>query len=167
MENKIKLLILDVDGVLTDGRIIFDSNGTETKFFQVLDGLGIILAKKVGIETAIITGRSSPIIRKRCSELGITKIYENAQDKLTALNDIKIKLNISDEEIAYMGDDLLDICVMKKIGYAIAPSNAVQEVKAIANLITNKAGGYGAVREAIEHILKAQGTWNKAIENYT
>ncbi len=156
--RKIKVLIMDVDGVLTDGRIIMDGNGVETKFFDVQDGFGVVFAKKCGIKTAIITARPSPVVQWRAKDLGIDKVYM-VYPKISAYETLKEEWGVSDEEICFIGDDLADLVVLKKVGFAVAVKNAVIEVKQVADYITERHGGDGAVRELVELILKAQGKW--------
>ncbi len=163
----IKLLLLDVDGVLTDGSIIYNDNGVETKIFNVKDGLGIILLMNAGIKVGIITGRRSAALHHRCKNLGIDLIFDGISDKRICLEKIKEQTGISEtKEIAFVGDDLPDIPIMKRVGLAVAVNNAHQEVLNIADMITDSKGGRGAVREVCEAILHAQGLWEKATENF-
>lgn len=158
--NKIKLLLLDVDGVLTDGSIILAGANEEIKTFHIHDGLGIKLAQANGIEVGIITGRSCAAVRRRCAELEIKIVYEGKQNKLEAYEQIKQQLRLTDEAIAYIGDDLPDLPILKKVGLSCAVNDAREEVKAAAAFITSRAGGRGAVREVVELILKNQGKWD-------
>lgn len=164
--KKIKLLILDVDGVLTDGKIILDSTGTETKAFNIHDGHGIRLLHDAGIKVAIITGRQSKVVEIRAGELGITDVYQNARDKKAVYKELLQKCNLKDEDAAFVGDDLIDVPILKSVGLAVAVSNGVDEAKKYAHMITKKAGGEGAVREVIDFIIKAQGKWVKVVERY-
>jgi len=164
--KKIKIIILDVDGVMTDGRIIYSSNGEEIKEFDVRDGHGIKLAKRAGLDIAIITGRSSEIIERRAQELGIEKIYQKALNKIDAFNDILQLGGYSEEEVAYAGDDLPDIPVMRRVGLSIAVNDAVDDVAEIAHMVTDNCGGHGAVREIVDFILKVQGRWDSIMERY-
>ncbi len=163
--KKIKLLLLDVDGVLTDGKIIIGSYGDELKNFNVNDGLGIILTKKAGIKCVIITARNSKIVKIRAKQIGIDRIYENHY-KIESLNDILKRFNVCCEEICFMGDELIDIAILKRVGLAVAVPNAVEEVKKIVHYVTKKEGGQGAVREVCEIILKSQDKWEGAIKRY-
>jgi len=163
--KKIKLLLLDVDGVLTDGRIIIGSYGDEIKNFDVKDGLGVLLIKRTGIPTAIITARNSRVVKIRAKLLGIKKIYEEHY-KIRALNSIKKRFRVKAEEICFIGDDLIDIPILKRVGLAISVPNAVDETKKIVHYVTQKPGGRGAVREICEIIIKAQGKWEKATQGY-
>ena len=160
--NKIKVLALDVDGVLTDGKIIVDNKGNELKNFDVQDGFGIVFFKKAGFKTAIISARSTKAVSIRAKDLGIDKIYQNAYPKLKAYKKMLRDFKVNDEEVCFIGDDLPDLPVLEKVGFAATVPNAVQEVKQAADYITHKTGGAGAVRELIELILKTQGKWIKA-----
>ncbi|WP_338151271.1 HAD-IIIA family hydrolase [Persephonella sp. IF05-L8] len=163
---KIKWFILDVDGVLTDGKIIYDTQGKELKQFNVKDGLGINLLHRAGIKTAIITSRNSSIVEKRASELGITEVIQNAKNKLEAYIYLKEKFNITDEEILYVGDDLVDIPILKRVGFPVCVKDAVNELKDLVVYVTRKKGGEGAVREIAELILKLQGKYEEVIKDY-
>ncbi len=164
--KKIKLLIMDVDGVLTDGRIVLDENGNELKFFNVRDGHGIVLLHRIGIETAIITGRQSKIVERRAKELSIPYVYQKVFDKLKVYEELKNRLSLKDEEIAYIGDDVVDIPIMRRVGFSVSVADAHEEVKRVAHYITSKPGGKGAVREVAELIIKAKGLWDKVMERY-
>lgn len=162
----VKLVIFDVDGVLTDGRIFIGTNGELFKSFHCQDGLGVKLLQAAGIKTAIITGRESKIVTKRSLELKIEDVYQGVQNKLTALFDLQKKYGIKADEIAYVGDDFIDLPVMCRIGLACAVANAVMEVKGTAHYVAQAKGGDGAVREIAEMILKAQGKWDALVETY-
>jgi 3-deoxy-D-manno-octulosonate 8-phosphate phosphatase (KDO 8-P phosphatase) len=162
----VKLLVLDVDGVLTDGGIIYSESGEESKKFNSLDGAGIKYWLRAGHSAAIITGRSSPIVERRAAELGIDQVIMGAKDKLPALKTILDYKSISAEEAIYIGDDLPDIPPMRECGLSIAVSNATDEVKDFADFVTKRSGGNGAVREAIENILKKQGRWENILYRY-
>jgi len=154
--RKIKFLLLDVDGVLTDGKIIIDSRGIEYKAFHIHDGHGIYLLKKAGIETGIISGRSSPAVEYRARELNIHEVYQNARDKISVYEKIQKKYNLQDEEVAFMGDDLIDIPLLKRVGFSATVADAIKEVKDVVDFVTRKRGGEGAVREVIDFILKSR-----------
>ncbi|MBI4777955.1 HAD-IIIA family hydrolase [Candidatus Desantisbacteria bacterium] len=160
--KQIKMLLLDVDGVLTDGGIIIDAEGKEIKVFNVYDGAGIELAHKEGLLTAIISGRYSQPVEHRARELGINNVFQNIANKVKVYNKLIAKYGITPEQTAYMGDDIFDIPLLKIAGLSFAPATARLEVKEIVDVVTKSAGGKGAVREAIEVILKAQGKWNSA-----
>jgi 3-deoxy-D-manno-octulosonate 8-phosphate phosphatase (KDO 8-P phosphatase) len=151
--EKAKLLILDVDGVLTDGRIIYDNLGNELKAFNVKDGLGLVLLKKLGFKIAIITGRKSEIVEKRSRELKIDFVYQSVRDKLEAFNDLKNKTGLSEEDTIYIGDDYPDLPIMLKVKYPITVPSAPDLLKEIAVYTTKKDGGEGAVREVVDIIL--------------
>ncbi len=162
----IKMLLLDVDGVLTDGSIIYTSQGEEIKRFDIKDGFGLRLAKRAGLKTAIITARHSKVVLLRAQELEIDDVYQNAIVKLEALNQLLSKYNLEPQELAYVGDDLIDLPILRRVGLAVTVPEAPEEVKAEAGYICRKPGGMGAVREVIELILKAQGTWEQATARY-
>lgn len=162
----IKLLILDVDGVLTNGGIILDDHGNELKIFHVRDGHGIKLLRRNGIEVAIITGRDSRVVARRAEELGIGHVFQKRFNKLSAYEELKAGLSLSDAEIAYVGDDVVDIPVMKRAGLAIAVADAHEDVIPFAHHVTVGGGGECAVREVCEIILKAKGLWEGIMHGY-
>ena len=164
--NRIKLLLLDVDGVLTGGHIIYSNAGVETKVFNVKDGLGIKLLMNAGIKVGIVTGRSSEALLLRCKDLGITLIYDGIKEKGAILDTILDRTGLSADEVAFAGDDLPDIPLLKKVGVSVAVADAHERVKNSADIVTIKKGGDGAVRELCEMILKAKGLWDNIIENY-
>lgn len=164
--KNIKLLILDVDGVLTNGGIIYTDDAIETKIFNVRDGLGLRLLMNAGIQVGIITGRASKALRSRCADLGIEHLYEGAGDKVPALDDVLRKTGVSKEETAFIGDDLPDLPVLTKVGVPIAVGDAADEVKQHAAVVTRANGGDGAVREISEAILKARGLWGGIVETF-
>lgn len=169
IENKlkqIKLLLLDVDGVLTDGSIIYDDNGIETKAFNVRDGLGIRLLRESGIEVCIVTGRSSGALHHRCKNLGIVHIFDNVRNKDQVMDSILEKTGVKAEEVAFVGDDLLDLPLMRKVGLSIAVADAHDMIIKNAYMVTSKKGGTGAVREVCEAILKAQGLWERNLKRF-
>ena len=164
--QKIKLLALDVDGVLTDGSIYISPAGEVFKGFNAKDGMGISCALRSGLQIAVITGRQSPIVERRCEELGITLLQQGVKDKRLALQQMAQELGLVREEIAYMGDDLNDIPAFKASGLNLVPADAAMEVLAVADIITKASGGRGAVREAITMILAAQDNWNVIVNSY-
>ena len=164
--QKIKLLALDVDGVLTDGSIYISPAGEVFKGFNAKDGMGISCALRSGLQIAVITGRQSPIVERRCEELGITLLQQGVKDKRLALEQMAQKLGLVREEIAYMGDDLNDIPAFKASGLNLVTADAAIEVMAVADIITKASGGRGAVREAITMILAAQDNWNVIVNSY-
>ena len=164
--KKVKLLILDVDGVLTDGGIILDNEGNEFKSFHVRDGHGIKLLIRKGVDVAIITGRHSKVVERRAHELGVKEVYQKCYDKVVAYEKIKEKFSLVDEEIAYIGDDVVDIPILKRGGLPVAVVDASQDAKAFAAFVTRQRGGRGAVREITDLILKAKGFWEGIINDY-
>jgi len=165
--KKIKLLILDVDGVLTDGRIVYDSKGRDSKFFDVHDGLGVYLLKRAGIKTVLITAKGSKTIKHRAKDMRVEEFYEDISPKTKVLERILKRHNITTQEICFIGDDLVDLCMMKAVGFPVAVVNACQQVKDAACYVTQKSGGRGAVREVAELILKTQGKWEEAVKIYS
>jgi 3-deoxy-D-manno-octulosonate 8-phosphate phosphatase (KDO 8-P phosphatase) len=163
----IKLLLLDVDGVLTDGGISYSGSETETKTFSVRDGLGIKMLMSAGLQVGIVTGRTSPALSRRCRELGITCLYDDVWDKGLTLAPIMTETGIeSPRQVAFAGDDLPDIPLLKKVGLPIAVANAHPEVKKVAAVVTAAEGGRGAVREICENLLRAQGLWPQVLAAY-
>ena len=155
--SKIKLMAFDVDGVFTDGSIIYDENGKETKIFNAKDGQGIVCVEKAGIITAIITARENGTVAHRAKNLGITELHQGIKYKLPVLEEIMHKYNLTHENVAYMGDDLPDICILEKVGLACCPNDAVDEVRGKCNFISRKNGGKGAIRELCDFVLRSQG----------
>jgi len=162
----VKLLILDVDGVMTDGGIIYDDDGMELKVFDVKDGHGIKLLMRAGIGVAIITGRESKVVYHRAKNLGIDMVYQGAKDKVGAFEDILKNRQLSPEEAAYIGDELVDVPLLRRVGFAVAVSDSVRDVKRYADYVTLKNGGKGAVREVCELILNVQGKWDTVTAAY-
>lgn len=158
--RKIKLLILDVDGVLTDGSIILDNEGNELKSFHVRDGHGIRMLIEAGIRVAIITGRQSNIVERRALELGIKDVFQKCYDKRIPYYELSKKYSLADSEIAYMGDDIVDVPVLQRCGFPVAVADADETAKAHSLLITEKIGGRGAVREFCDLLLKAKALCN-------
>lgn len=164
--KKIKLVILDIDGVMTDGHIIYSIYGDELKFFDVQDGFGITLLSRAGIKTVIITAKKSRIVKLRARDLKVAKAYQNAKVKLKAFEHAVKKFRVSPEEVCFIGDDLIDLPILRRVGLAVAVPNAVEEVKSHAHLVTSRAGGHGGVRELCDLILKTQGKWDLVTERY-
>lgn len=164
--RRIKLLITDIDGVMTDGRIVYSIYGDELKFFDVTDGFGISLLNKAGIKTVIITAKKSRIVKMRGRDLKISKVYAGFLDKLIPFNDVLKRFKVSPEEICFIGDDLMDLPVLKKVGLAVSVPNALEDVKAAAHYITSRPGGHGAVREICDLILKSQDKWDQVTARY-
>ncbi len=154
--RQIRYLLLDVDGVLTNGLLTFDEAGREIKSFSIYDGLGINLLHQAGIGVGIISGRNSPVVARRAAELQIVDVFQGCSDKLGPYSEIKSKRALIDDSVAFIGDDLIDLPVLDKVGLAVAVANAVDTVKAHVDWITERKGGDGAVREVIDFILKSQ-----------
>jgi 3-deoxy-D-manno-octulosonate 8-phosphate phosphatase (KDO 8-P phosphatase) len=166
--KKVKLLISDVDGVFTDCSVALTSGGEEIKAFDIQDGYGVTLAQKAGLDLAVISARYSKITELRCKELKIKTVLQvKVKDtKINAYRKILKKYNVRNQEVAYIGDDLLDLCILRKVGFAATVPNAVEEVKNISHFVTSKPGGKGALRELIEFILKSQNKWQKVLKEH-
>ncbi|MFA6187410.1 MAG: HAD hydrolase family protein [Phycisphaerae bacterium] len=164
--KEIKLLAMDVDGVLTDGGLLIGSDGTEFKNFNLLDGHGIRMWHRAGFQTAIISGRKSGATQIRAKELEISFVYQPCDNKLDGFNDLLAKSGLEAKNVAYIGDDVMDIPLMKRAGFGVAVANAVNELKSCAHYITSGSGGNGAVREVIEYILKNTGKWDELMKRY-
>lgn len=160
----IKLVVLDVDGTLTDGGVYYDSQGNELKRFDVKDGLGIKVGIAAGLEFAIITGRESLMVHRRAKELGIQHLYQGVQKKAPAMQELMNRLGLSKEQVAYMGDDLNDKAPMQLVGLCACPADADPEIMKLCDYIASHPGGSGAVRDFIHEILEQRGTWNRFIE---
>lgn len=154
--SKIKLVAFDIDGVMTDGSLTFDENGVEYKTYNVKDGLGVVMLRRAGIVPAIITARNNGTVVHRAKILGVTELHQGQKNKIVALDDLIEKYNLSYEQVAYMGDDLPDLCVLEKIGLSACPADAVDEVLEISKFVSTKGGGKGAVRQFTDFILKSQ-----------
>jgi 3-deoxy-D-manno-octulosonate 8-phosphate phosphatase (KDO 8-P phosphatase) len=164
--KKLKLLILDVDGVLTDGRLFFDNEGVEYKCFHARDGHGIKLLRLTGVEVAVISGRNSNSVALRMKNLGIEHVYQGHENKLSAFAEILEKTGIKPDQAAHVGDDLLDLPIMMRVGLAIAVSDANFAVKERADWCTTLSGGQGAVREVCDLIMQAQGSFQSVLDSY-
>ncbi len=164
--KSVKMIIFDVDGVMTDGRIYVDDHGSEIKAFHVLDGNGIKLLQKANIDIAVISGRNAPGVAFRMESLGIKRVFQGYTDKTNIYQKLLDKLNLKDCEIAYMGDDLPDLPLLRRVGLPITVPNAVKEVLDCTPFVTQAKGGKGAVREVCELILKAQGKWENILNQY-
>ncbi|MBL7071156.1 MAG: HAD-IIIA family hydrolase [Candidatus Omnitrophica bacterium] len=164
---KIKLLLLDVDGVLTDGRIVYSNSGDQLKFFDVTDGMGLALFSRAGLKSAILTAKESRIATDRVKDMHIDKVYQGALRKGEVFEAVLKDFDVSCDEVCFIGDDLVDIPVLKRVGLAVCVPNAVSEVKNHVHYTTVRKGGRGAVREVIDMILKSQGKWDKLMERYT
>jgi 3-deoxy-D-manno-octulosonate 8-phosphate phosphatase (KDO 8-P phosphatase) len=164
--RRVKLVLLDVDGVLADGRIVYDQDGGELKSFSARDGAGVKYLQRSGLEVAILSGRTSRAVDVRAEELGISQVYQGVKRKLDVFDEVLKSNGIKPDELAYMGDDLMDLPIMRRAGLSAAPSDAVPEVKRAAHVVMRAGGGRGAVREFAEFIIKAQGNWRKIMERY-
>lgn len=164
--KSIQLMIFDVDGILTNGGITYTESGEEIKTFHVRDGFGIQMLQESGILTAIITGRASPIVKRRAEELNIPYVYQNQADKQQAFEALKAELGLSDKNMGYMGDDFIDIPLLKRAGIGITVPEAPSRVLEAADWITQLSGGLGAVREVCESLLQAQGKWEPLCQKY-
>lgn len=164
----IKLFVMDVDGVLSDGQIIYGSDGVEVKAFYVQDGVGLKAVKEIlGVSLAIITGRSSPMVQRRAKELGVEYVVQGRDDKLTALSDLANELNLTLDECMYMGDDLPDLKAVREAGVGVCVPNGCVETQNVADIITTRYGGHGAVREVCELLLKSKGGYEKFIAQFS
>ena len=164
--KKIKLLVMDVDGVLTDGRIIYSDSGDQQKFFDVTDGMGLSLLSRAGLKSAILTAKGSRLVAKRSKDMHVDKVYQNALRKAEVFKKILSDFKVTPEEVCFIGDDVVDIPVLKKVGLAVGVPNAVLEVKNEVHYITMRPGGRGAVREIIDIILKSQDKWDEVMKRY-
>ena len=164
--RKIKLLLLDVDGVLTDGGIVIDERGVESKRFDVRDGQGITLLKRAGVEVAFVSGRSSGAVRQRARELGVKGVYQGIRNKAEIYQRIKKRIGLGDEQIAYVGDDIVDVPILRAVGLAITVPDGWPGTRAVVDYVTEAQGGRGAVREISELILTAQNRWKGLIGQY-
>ena len=164
--RKIRMVLLDVDGVMTNGQVLLLPNGDEVKQFSILDGFGIVSAMKSGIRVGIISGRKSPSLKIRCEELHIEDLYMGEMDKLPILNEVAARYSLEPEEIAFIGDDVPDLPVLLRVGLAVAPENAHPEVKSRVHLVLQRRGGEGAVREFTDLLLAAQGKANSLLKKF-
>ncbi len=165
--SDIKLIVFDVDGVLTDGSILIDDHGVETKRFHVRDGFALRAAIEAGVKVGIVTGRASRAVSLRMAELGIDLVLQGASNKLAGFETICQRAGVLPEQAAYVGDDLMDLPPMVSSGYAVAVADAVELVREAAQFITASPGGRGAAREAVEHILRAQNRWDAVLDRYS
>jgi 3-deoxy-D-manno-octulosonate 8-phosphate phosphatase (KDO 8-P phosphatase) len=163
---KIKLLLLDVDGVMTDGRIIYDNQGNELKAFDVKDGHGLKMLQRAGIKVGIITGRQSEVVTRRAAELGIDILVQKALNKLEPYQGILAAEGLTDEQVAYVGDDVIDLPILRRVGFSATVADAVPEVLPLVDHVTTRSGGRGAVREICDLLLKASGQWDLLTARY-
>lgn len=163
---KIRLLLLDVDGVLTDGRITYDANGVESKSFDVKDGHGLKMLQRAGIKVGIITGRQSQVVTVRAQELGIEIVCQGAKQKLPPYEAILQEHGFSDYEVAYVGDDLVDLPILRRVGFAVTVADGVEELREHVDYVTRRPGGRGAVREVCDLLMKEAGQWDRIVARY-
>ena len=163
---RVRLLLLDVDGVLTDGRILIDDRGNETKAFDVTDGHGIKLLQRAGVDVGLVTGRRSRVVEYRARELGIREVHQGVKDKLSVVREILERRGLGPEEVGYVGDDVVDLPVLLQVGLAVAVADAVPELRDRVHWVTGRAGGRGAVREVCDAILRARGEWDAVTRRY-
>lgn len=164
--SKIKLLVMDVDGVLTNGCVIINSDGSESKAFNLLDGHGVKLWHRAGFRSAMISGRASGATTIRAEQLSINFVRQGCKAKLPEFEALLEEASLTQEEVMYIGDDLLDLPLVRRAGFGVAVANAVDELKEAADYVTQKPGGSGAVREIIEMVLKSTGKWNELMQRY-
>ena len=162
----IKLLLFDVDGVLTDGTIVVHGDGTESKQFNIRDGSAIVWAQRAGLTVGLLSARSAAATAVRAAQLGITTVVQGMGNKLAGYEQILSGAGLADDQVGYMGDDLQDLPVLRRAGFSAAPADAAPEVRRAVQWVSSSAGGHGAVRECIEHVLRAQGQWQAAVGDY-
>jgi 3-deoxy-D-manno-octulosonate 8-phosphate phosphatase (KDO 8-P phosphatase) len=164
--SKVRVVLMDVDGVLTDSRILMFSDGTEGRGFSARDGQGIRLGQRGGLNFGIISGRESPVVAKRAEELYITEVHQGVFDKLERYEELLRRLQVSDDDACYIGDDLVDAPVMSRVRLAVAPADAAAEVREVAHWVTPRRGGDGVVRDVVDLILRAQDKWGAVTGRY-
>jgi len=164
--KNVEMLVLDVDGVLTTGKIILNDDGNEIKIFDVQDGFGVVLWRRAGFKVAIISARAAPAVTARAKDLGIDRVYQDAHPKTKAYEKLLKEFKLTDDQVCFIGDDLPDICVLNRVGLSVSVPNAASEAKKAAAYITKNKGGCGAVREVVEKILKAKKVWPSIVKSY-
>ena len=164
--GRIKLVLFDVDGVLTDGRVLIHSDGTESKQFSIRDGIAMVWAQRAGIRVGFLSARSSATTLHRAQQLGVGLVHQGVSSKLATYSKILAELDLGDESVAYMGDDIVDLAVLSRVGLSAAPADAVPEVRSRVQWVSRSPAGTGAARELLEVILRAQGLWDKVIAGY-
>jgi 3-deoxy-D-manno-octulosonate 8-phosphate phosphatase (KDO 8-P phosphatase) len=164
--RRIRLLLFDVDGVLTDGTILLHADGSESKMFHIRDGAAIVWAQRAGLQVGLLSARTSEATTRRAQQLGITLVLQGRADKLAGYDEIRRDVGLTDDEIAYMGDDLQDLPVLERVGFSAAPADAPADVRERVRWVSQQSGGHGAVREMIEHLLHAQGKWAGVIAEF-
>ena len=160
-------MLFDVDGVLTDGRVVLHGDGSESKQFHIRDGIVMVWAQRVGLKVGLLSARMSATTAERAAQLGITLVHQGVLSKIAAYDEIVGDIGLNDEEVAYMGDDIVDIAVLSRVGLAAAPADAVQEVRDRVHWVASSGGGAGAARELLELILRAQGRWDAIVRSFT
>jgi 3-deoxy-D-manno-octulosonate 8-phosphate phosphatase (KDO 8-P phosphatase) len=164
---RVRLVLFDVDGVLTDGRVVLHGDGSESKQFHIRDGIVMVWAQRVGLKVGLLSARMSATTAERAAQLGITLVHQGVLSKIAAYDEIVGDIGLNDEEVAYMGDDIVDIAVLSRVGLAAAPADAVQEVRDRVHWVASSGGGAGAARELLELILRAQGRWDAIVRSFT
>jgi len=164
--RSLKLLILDVDGVLTDGKVIMDDAGREIKHFNVRDGHGLKMLMRSGVEVVFLTGRQSAVVEHRARDLGVLEVRQGAKNKLEWYPEIVEKRGLSGDQVGYVGDDIVDVPFMKRVGFAVAVADAMEDVRRVAHYVATQKGGRGAVREVCDMILRIQGNWDEVAKKY-
>jgi len=162
----IKLLLFDVDGVLTDGTILIHGDGSESKPFNIRDGAGLVWAQRAGLSVGLLSARLADATTIRAAQLGITTVVQGAADKLAAYEQILKDAGLTDAQVGYMGDDLQDLPVLRRAGFSAAPADAAPEVRAAVHWVSASGGGHGAARECVEHVLRAQGLWRAVVAEF-
>ncbi|HEY3044014.1 MAG TPA: HAD hydrolase family protein [Vicinamibacterales bacterium] len=165
--TRIRLVLFDVDGVLTDGRVVLHGDGRESKQFHIRDGIVMVWAQRVGLKIGLLSARKSATTAERAAQLGITLVHQGVASKIDAYDEIVSDIGLNDEEVAYMGDDIVDIAVLSRVGLAAAPADAVAEVRDRVHWVAPSPGGSGAARELLELILRAQGRWDAIVRSFT
>ena len=164
--RRIRLVLFDVDGVLTDGTIVLHGDGSESKMFHIRDGAAIVWAQRAGMLVGLLSARTSDATARRAQQLGVTLVLQGRADKLAGYEEVLRQTGLTDDAVAYMGDDLQDLPVLRRVGFAAAPADAPADVRARVAWVSASAGGHGAARELIEHVLQAQGTWATAVAEF-
>jgi 3-deoxy-D-manno-octulosonate 8-phosphate phosphatase (KDO 8-P phosphatase) len=164
---RVRLILFDVDGVLTDGRVVLHGDGTESKQFHIRDGIVMVWAQRVGLKIGLLSARMSATTAERAAQLGVTLVHQGVASKIDAYDQIVGDIGLNDEDVAYMGDDIVDIAVLSRVGFAAAPADAVPEVRERVHWVAPSAGGSGAARDLLELILRAQGRWDAIVRSFT
>ena len=164
--SRVALLLIDVDGVLTDGRIVYAEYGDELKFFDVQDGAGLVFWNRAGLKSAIITARTSRLLKHRAKEMRVDFLAQGRLEKLPVYEQLLKRFRLSHEQVCAIGDDLMELAILRRVGFAVAVPNAVDEVRHVSHYVTKRPGGRGAVREVIDLILKAKGLWEPVLQRY-